>query len=410
MKNFINVRIQSYNAEKERNGIKHNLRLIKSPSQNKEKTHENIYLDRNFKEIKTNKEKHTILMEYDELRKQHNDLFYKRTGKNLRNRNSTFCSGVFSFSEKLVFDMKENKITKEKLIETAKDTIKQLENQFGIEVMYLTLHMDEKTPHFQFHFRNFDENGKSIFHKMKNSETLSRLQDIGHENFGKLGMDRGIKKKDKGIPSSYDYKTIKQYHAEKETDSKRLIELLKEMDRDLKDKRKEISKTDTEYQMKKQLYDEITEKQKKIRLERDELIAGSRIDAEKIVSLMPSIKIFTNENTIKEIQKILLETQKKELLNQQNDRKTITELKEQIETIENKKNNEIAIIKTRQEKEIKEMKKQHENEKQTIIDTYEQKEIDRKDKERKKFYEETSKTHYKKDNDEIEKDIRHRRR
>lgn len=49
MKNFINIRLQTYNQIKTKNDIKHNLRIVKSLSQ--ENQNQNLFFDKNGEEL-----------------------------------------------------------------------------------------------------------------------------------------------------------------------------------------------------------------------------------------------------------------------------------------------------------------------------------------------------------------------
>lgn len=261
MNNYINVRIQTTNNGKTVNDIKHNLRLVKSLS--KSNSEDNIYINKDGNIITTNEEKREIISEYYQDRELHNELYKERNKRQLRENNSTYISGVFTFSEQINKDLGE-KYTQEELIKVGYDCLKDIARELGSEIKYITLHMDEKTPHFQFHLTNFNtDNTNSIFFKNRTKEKLSNLQDIGFKHFKGLGMDRGEKKIYKEGEESYiDYQTVKQYH------DKDINTLLRQKEEEL-DKlttlRKEVKKLELTTEEKREERKEYTEKMKVIK-------------------------------------------------------------------------------------------------------------------------------------------------
>lgn len=97
--------------------------------------------------------------------------------------------------------------------------------------------------------KNYDQEGYSIFHKIKTKENLSNLQDIAAENFKNMNTDRGIKKdiKEKG----FDYKSIKKHQEEERRKIREQIKELRELYKVEKQKLRDIKKnlsTDNRYQ------------------------------------------------------------------------------------------------------------------------------------------------------------------
>ena len=206
MNNFINVRIQSYNHTKQLNILKHNLRKIKSLSQGafndvvgtlKHTSNFIIQKDGSLFELENkdfiNLSYDFIVDEYKKDRKLHNEKMYERKKRNLLNEQATWLEGVFTFSEAIHHDL-GTKYTIEELSRVANNCAQDLAKQIGAELKYMVFHLDEITPHFHLAFKNFDEAGMSIFHKIKNKEFLSQIQDLAFKHFGTLGMDRGISK------------------------------------------------------------------------------------------------------------------------------------------------------------------------------------------------------------------------
>jgi hypothetical protein len=162
-----------------------------------------------------------IADEYKKDRKLHNEKMYERKKRNLLNEQATWVEGVFTFSEAIHSDL-GNKYTKEELSRVANNCAQDLAKQIGAELKYMVFHLDETTPHFHLAFKNFDDNGMSIFHKIKHKDILSKIQDLAFEHFKELGMDRGIKKEF----TSKNYQTIQNYNIEKEMKLKQSINIL----------------------------------------------------------------------------------------------------------------------------------------------------------------------------------------
>lgn len=234
MNNFINVRVQSYNHTKQLNILKHNLRKIKSLSQgafndvvgtSKHTSNFIIQKDDSLFELENkdfiNLSYDIIIDEYKKDRKLHNEKMYERKKRNLLNEQATWFEGVFTFSEAIKQDL-NNKYSLEELSKVANSCAKELASKINTELKYLVVHLDETTPHFHFAMKNFDDNGMSIFHKIKNKEFLSQIQDLAFKHFKELGMDRGIKKEF----TSKNYQTIQNYNIEKEMKLKQSINIL----------------------------------------------------------------------------------------------------------------------------------------------------------------------------------------
>ncbi|WP_151946583.1 hypothetical protein [Aliarcobacter butzleri] len=198
MNNYINSRIQAHNNLKIWNAIKHNLRYVqRSLSQLENNNFNYIFLDGKATKItkENKKELYTkISSEYKKDRSEHNEIYKKHNKRNLRESCGSWGEGVFTFSEQLKEDLKNKKYSLNDLSKIALECLKDMEEHLGIKTKYMVLHLDEKTPHFQYFFTNFDNMGASITFKNRETKDLSPLQDIAYKHFGKLGMERGIKK------------------------------------------------------------------------------------------------------------------------------------------------------------------------------------------------------------------------
>lgn len=272
MKNFINVRVQSYNYKKQYDLLRHNFRHKKdSLSQINEKP--NFFIGPNGKMLvidNTNKKKiyDVISKHYQADRTKHNEIYKSKHKRNLRDFQSTWTDGILTFSEAIHQDL-GNKYTQEDLIKVATNCANDIAKKYGTKLNYLTLHMDEKTPHFHFSLKNFDNNGLSLWKKNQNKEFLSQLQDIAFEHFKVLGMDRGVSKD----ITNKRYETIQKYHIRKEMELRDKIlntqanydKLQKEVEKDLKTlyaevnlKKNEIKDLRSNYDRTSQEYKDLT--------------------------------------------------------------------------------------------------------------------------------------------------------
>ena len=197
MNNYINSRIQAHNNLKIFNAIKHNLRHTQRSLSQENSNFNYIFLDGKPTKITSENKKELykkITSEYKKDRAIHNELFLKNKTRNLKDDSGSWGEGVFTFSDQLKEDIKNKKYTFNELSKIALECLKDYEEYLGIKTKYMVLHLDEKNPHFQYFFTNFNDNGASITHLNKKAEQLSPLQDIAHKHFGKLGIERGLKK------------------------------------------------------------------------------------------------------------------------------------------------------------------------------------------------------------------------
>ena len=197
MNNYINSRIQAHNNLKIFNAIKHNLRHTQRSLSQENSNFNYIFLDGKPTKITSENKKELykkITSEYKKDRAIHNELFLKNKTRNLKDDSGSWGEGVFTFSEQMKEDIKNKKYTFNELSKIALECLKDYEEYLGIKTKYMVLHLDEKNPHFQYFFTNFNDNGASITHLNKTTDRLSPLQDIAHKHFGKLGIERGLKK------------------------------------------------------------------------------------------------------------------------------------------------------------------------------------------------------------------------
>ncbi|WP_323668674.1 hypothetical protein [Aliarcobacter butzleri] len=220
MNNFINVRLEAYNHNKTLNAIKHNIRHIQSKSQklsfdnmSKDRVHNNsnyFIVDGIPYPMLKNRDKtkeyyYYLSQEYLDNRAEHNKLYKASNinnptlkGRNLRDNQSTWLEGVFTFSDQFKEDL-GNKYSFEELCKVANDCVLDIGKKLNANLKYIVFHGDEKTGHFHYAFDNYDNLGRSLFKKINNINDLSLLQDIGFKHFGKIGIQRGQKKEISGV-------------------------------------------------------------------------------------------------------------------------------------------------------------------------------------------------------------------
>ena len=161
--------------------------------------------------------------------------------------------------------------------------------KYGTQLIYLTLHMDETTPHFHFSLKNYDENGLSLWKKNQNKEFLSQLQDIAFEHFKELGMQRGLSKDITGKK----YETIQKYHIRKEMELRDKVlntqanydKLQKEVEKDLKSLYTEVNLKKNEVKDLRSNYDRTSQEYKNLTIVFKQLQQEEKTLREKVREL-----------------------------------------------------------------------------------------------------------------------------
>ncbi|PRN00268.1 plasmid recombination protein [Aliarcobacter cryaerophilus] len=319
MKNFINVRVQSYNYKKQYDLLRHNFRHKKdSLSQINEKP--NFFIGSNGKVLEidnTNKKKiYDILSkEYQKDRAKHNEIYKAKHKRNLRDFQATWTDGVLTFSEAIHEDL-GNKYTQKDLIKVATSCANDIAKKYGTQLIYLTLHLDETTPHFHLALKNYDENGLSLWKKNQNKEFLSQLQDIAFEHFKELGMQRGISKDITGKK----YETTKNYHIRKEMELRDKVlntqanydKLQKEVEKDLKSLYTEVNLKKNEVKDLRSNHDRTSEEYKNLTIIFKQLQQEEKTLREKVRELKEIDNLDNYLNDLKQdIRKIVNSNVKK---------------------------------------------------------------------------------------------------
>ena len=296
MNNFINVRLQAYNHNKQLNILKHNARKIKSLSeQDKSRTNYIVLDDGELFDLEEEFAKDTFYNTtknfYNNDRKEHNEKVYKRRQRNLTTQQASWMEGVFTFSEAIYEDL-GTKYTKEELSKVAASCAQDLAKKIGSKVKYMVLHLDETTPHFHFALKNFDDSGHSIFHKIKHKEILAKIQDIAFKHFGELGMDRGISKEITGK----NYKTISNYYKQQQIQLKAIIQSLQVEVKQIQSNKKDIlNNLDLTKQQKKEELDKLDLNLKSLRNTIGEYKDISKENDEKLKLKVEELKTLNND-------------------------------------------------------------------------------------------------------------------
>ena len=319
MKNFINSRIQAHNNLKIFNAIKHNLRHTQRSLSQENSNFNYIFLDGKPTKITSENKKELykkITSEYKKDRAIHNELFLKNKTRNLKDDSGSWGEGVFTFSEQMKEDIKNKKYTFNELSKVALECLKDYEEYLGIKTKYMVLHLDEKTPHFQYFFTNFNDNGASITHLNKKAEQLSPLQDIAHKHFGKLGIERGLKKdftNSKHMSAAKYWKTLEmdlkhKTMSLKEQYNNRKIELEKDLKslytevnlkkNEVKDLRSSHDKTSQEYKDLTIVFKQLQQEEKTLREKVRELKEIDNLD-NYLNDLKQDIRKIVNSNVKK---------------------------------------------------------------------------------------------------------------
>ena len=238
----------------------------------------------------TNKKKiyDIVSKEYQKDRIKHNEIYKAKHKRNLRDFQATWTDGVLTFSEAIHQDL-GNKYTQEDLIKVATSCANDIAKKYGTQLIYLTLHMDETTPHFHFALKNYDKNGLSLWKKNQNKEFLSQLQDIAFEHFKKLGMQRGISKEFTGKR----YETIQKYHVRKEMELRDKVlntqanydKLQKEVEKDLKSLYTEVNLKKNEVKDLRSNYDRTSQEYKNLTIVFKQLQQEEKTLREKVREL-----------------------------------------------------------------------------------------------------------------------------
>ena len=298
--NYINVRISTTSHSKSIYDIKHNLRKVDTKSINKNNNRNYHFIPNEngvYKMLKEDGTGYELIKEkLQTMRKEHNDLYKDNNKRNLRERNCSFMGGVLTFSEQFRIDYEKSRKDKQefnkfmkKFVSTTKSTLKDLSNHLDTELLYFSIHLDEKSPHVQYHLKNYDNKGNSIFYKNRTKDKLSKLQDIGFRHFGKsFGMERGVSKElKKSNTQNIPLKTY--YEQQEQVLINHYNEIHKELINETKSKRRILKDLNSKTNDKKEIYKQITNLQKELR-ESQKIVKSKTLTVEQLEERIEVLK------------------------------------------------------------------------------------------------------------------------
>lgn len=175
MEKFVSFRIGKLANHKVLNQINHDMRIGWQPS----------YID--YEKMADNRliygEKFDKKSYYD-LRAEQS----KRSKRKIQKNTERFSTGIFTFSQTMKEDYKNSP---EVFNNCSKKFCEKLEEEFGLQISYAELHLDETTPHVHILFDNISKiDGKSIRRNIT-PDKLSKAQTLMGECFEPMGYKRG---------------------------------------------------------------------------------------------------------------------------------------------------------------------------------------------------------------------------
>ena len=121
-----------------------------------------------------------------------------------------FISGVIGFSKEA-----RNGVNNKPPDPLARELVEDFARKRDLKIIYLVRHSDESTTHYHFMTENIDTQGKAVMRTI-NRKALSELQDRAGEIFERIGLTRGVKKKERlenGEPYSKTiHRSVRQLH------------------------------------------------------------------------------------------------------------------------------------------------------------------------------------------------------
>ena len=269
MDRHLSSRLQTLNLKKTLHYVNHDFRRDYTNHIKNENT--NYYYINNDKNVKLynykkmndkklNKSKNKDFTDLNRIKKildetiiKHNDMYLEKYKTKLRtDRTNSFNRGVLTFPKDLENDLKGETFNKKEFITLGIKTIKEICKYLDINLIYITVHFDETTPHFHYLTENFNSKGITI---KRNREVGKKIQDISEIYFKKYGITRGVSKQatgKKNIVNEIDkLKNQLQEEKNKNEEFKKENIKLKEENQKLKNQNEELIKNilinETEY-------------------------------------------------------------------------------------------------------------------------------------------------------------------
>lgn len=163
----------------------------------------------------------------DSVREQQK-IYKEKVGQKADSKGNWTITGVLTFSESSV-DGVEN----DKLLELGKKAVRKIAAELNVKPLYVSLHLDEKTPHLHYQLENLNrETGRTVARTIK-KPVLSKLQDLAGEVFSEIGLKRGQSRDTTGRR----YKTVAEGHRE---ELKQYEKRIQDMQEEIKVYREEL--------------------------------------------------------------------------------------------------------------------------------------------------------------------------
>lgn len=114
--------------------------------------------------------------------------YREAVGQKYQGNGRAFIRGVLTFSPE-AFDREDFPLSRwaSLCLKTARDAAARL----GVDLLAVTFHLDEKTPHAHFVMTNQGADGRSVMRKTKPAD-MSALQDLAGQVMSPLGFVRGV--------------------------------------------------------------------------------------------------------------------------------------------------------------------------------------------------------------------------
>lgn len=269
----LNIRMKTLSKNKIKHYVNHDTRIDKT-SHIKNNNPNFFYMNNekvfSFKYDKKDKHNPKIFSQkihkkITELEELHKTLYTKRYKTNLRtDRTNSINCGVLTFPRDMENDLSGEQFNQQEFIKLGVETIENICKEYKLELVYVSRHFDETTPHFHFMTSNFNVETGEVF--KRNAESGKKLQDLTTFKFGKYGFERGVSKEITGLKSSQtEIDKLKNQIKNLTSDNKNL----KKHNDDLTTKNTELEEQNknllNEITKNKNEFDELTEKLKTLK-------------------------------------------------------------------------------------------------------------------------------------------------
>ena len=164
-------------------------------------------------------------------------IYKEKVGQKADLEGNWAITGIITFSAGSI-----EGVAHDKLLELGKKAVQKIAAELGVKPLYISLHLDEKTPHLHYQLENLNrETGRTVARTIK-KPTLSKLQDIAGQVFSEIGLQRGQNREITGKR----YKSVAEGHREELKQGEKKLQELKEEIQTYKDELNTLKKPATE--------------------------------------------------------------------------------------------------------------------------------------------------------------------